>query len=218
MTRLVRNSRKARIGACFVGVLAVLGASLVGLPRRAVAGPSLNIIQITTYSSSSNDYVDSDRKLGLGFGALFGFSLNDNLILEPGIVYLNRNFDEIYRGIRGSINSKAIQIPVALKWKFLPFLSAGLGVYYSHTLGQLGLSVNGAELKQDYIGEVTTEVPWRYNSSEWGWLATVAGNMALTEKVDLIGDLRYQRHVRWEAFYTSSDLQLFVGLGIKEIF
>ena len=161
---------------------------------------------------------DFTREPGLGAGLSVDVDLvNGPFSFEGMLLFLNRNFKESYQGANADINSKVFNIPLLLRWQFVPNVSIGLGLFYSHAVGQLTVNSNGAQYKQSYNGDSVSKAPWQYNDSYGGWVGAFGARLPLAEDIDLFGDARYQRST-WSTFYVTSDFVFLVGLRFNNLF
>jgi hypothetical protein len=189
-------------------------------PPISAAAPSygLGVLGVGSYAGIGNDYgVNFTRQAGWGAG-LFGdvnWQGRSPISIRTEFLFINRTFIEGYQQASGTVTSKVLDIPVIMLWRFAPWASLGLGLYYRHTLGQLEIEANGVRYVEDYSDNPTYPDPWQYKISEWGWIAELSGNYPLSPRWDIVGELRYQRQLRWNSFYPTSDFSITVGMRLN---
>lgn len=150
-----------------------------------------------------------DGKTGIGGGIISEISINESFGLEIDLLYLNHKFSRKTSAIFGSevtstFSSGYINVPAILRYRPVPFLNLGAGVYYSRILSDWKVSAEGYGTQN-----------YNYSKSNFGALIA-AGLIIPMGTVSIVGDLRYLRSLSDSARESNemlkfADLQIILG-------
>ncbi|OFZ20655.1 MAG: hypothetical protein A2X94_04035 [Bdellovibrionales bacterium GWB1_55_8] len=169
-----------------------------------------NMSQPSLTASGTNNVLEGGN--GISFGGYVGFTMVPLLFsVEPGVFLVGQKYTSPVLGQTYSYN--AIQIPVIARFKALPFISPGLGLYYAMGMGDVSLEQAGQTTLTrtfDNLG---------LGSSAFGAVASLKAEFDLMPLISLVADARYNLALSNQSqssaqTFRISGVQVFAGAQI----
>ena len=192
-------------------MIRILVLFLALLPKISNAGVTvlggLNYANPSITTTSSLVSLTTSSNAAFGLGVLISKEFSPLIEVETGLLYLNEKFTTTTTTIAsGSVstmvfNSKRIHLPVMVRFTALPFLSAGVGVFYENGIGDLDLVTDGVASSSAFNSA-------GINKSDYGLDFDLRLKWPVLPKIDFVADLRSQWGVR-ERFMDSSQRTYF---------
>ncbi len=131
--------------------------------------------------------LEVDGKTAIGGGLATEFGIHEGVGLEIDLLYLSHRFsrdtaDIFGTAISSSFSAGFLHVPVLLRFRPIPLINLGLGVYYSRVLTSWTVNADG-------FGEQTLN----YGKNDFGFVAAVGTLIPITDVFSIVGDLRYTR-------------------------
>ena len=187
-----------------------------------VAGINWSTTTQSAATQSANQAASFSQSSGLGYtlGVLLAYSPVAALDLETGVIFSHHkvNYSDAFPGQVGSasVTYNNFQFPVVVRYGFLPFLSAGAGLYYARSVGPLTLNstIPGVSSSTTSFKTALT------NSNDYGFVfnarATAPLAMGMSAFLDaryLLGLLNLNQDGNPNDNYDNRELQLLAGIG-----
>ena len=175
--------------------IGVAGVAAIQNPRVERSGSLSSVTGATNY----------------GAGLVSELVFNPNVGLEIDLLYLNHTFSQLSseffgQSLSSTISSGAINIPILLRYRPIPFLNLGLGGYYSRVVTNWTVSAAG-------YNDTTTD----FGKNDLGVTAAIGGLLPLGNSLSVMGDFRVAQSLKEIKRSTGeavqfTDFQFVVGL------
>ncbi len=183
-------------------------------------GISLGLVGVANIQSPSIEHNSASTSLDgqttFGGGLTTEFYLQAGLSLEADLLYLQHEFNQktaefFGSSITSTFSSGHLQIPVLIRYRPIPFLSLGIGPYYSRVLTSWTVSASGQN-------STTTN----FGKNDYGALAAVGTSIPITGGLSASADIRYTRSFSETARSSGdavkfSNLQIMAGLRFETL-
>lgn len=170
------------------------------------AGPSLGIVGAASMQNpnvnKNGNSVSVDGSTAWGGGLTAEMDIAPGFGLEADLLYLSHKFSQNTAEFFGSsvsttYTSGYLHVPVLVRYRPIPFVNLGAGLYYSRV-------VKGWSVSADGHSDTSTD----FGKNDWGMALAIGSVIPLNEKIGLSVDLRYARSLT-DTSRTSGDAMKF---------
>jgi hypothetical protein len=164
--------------------------------------------QLTSLSSNygpNNDSSGGFTNGGLTSASTFGagFLVSDKIMptlsIEAGLLWQPRSYNQTLTSSTGNLSFgdtyNYVQIPVVVRYHFLNWLSAGLGLYYARIVGDIRFTETSTVPNLTFPSGTQTSSygPYGISLSDYGVIGAVGVKIPLGDSpLSIDGDMRYE--------------------------
>lgn len=191
------------------GLKAEEGSSTKGMSFGVIAGLVSDNPKLSNNDSNLSLSTDGNRMFAGGITA--EISLPVMFSLELDFIYMKRSFSQdtaefFGTNVSSTTSSGNIEFPLILRFRPIPFINPGFGVYYSRVVTSWTVSAD------NYTSTTTN-----YGKNDFGLVFALGTGIPLGSTIDIIADLRYTRSLNDSGGSTNKSLkfgqiQMFVGV------
>lgn len=194
----------------FAGGIALTSFLIARTTSAVSLTPVIGYVMPSASVSPTVGFKVASHSYSLCYGGLLDFKMFRTLFLETGGLYAVRGFKQLGETSPLEVTFNAIEIPLLLRYFFMPTVSVGMGAYFSHGLGTYSLKTDAGTASADY--SFTT-----YGADDYGLVASLALRFKLVPLTSLIVDGRYLyglQNISHDPSVSTSlrDLQVLTGI------
>jgi hypothetical protein len=196
--------------------LAILFAGMLPSSAQAFNLSVFAGVDFTNYQYSSPPAgLTQTEHVGLAFGTLAGFEINELFEIETGLIFALKQPEETLPGSASQTAAlRAFELPVLGRYNPIPWISLGAGLYYTEGFDPVNTSVSTfASGEPGYADTNTSKV-------DYGVIGSVQFRQVLSYEFRALLDVRYlyglnnvdQQSVSGPRYFR--DLQLVLGISV----
>lgn len=165
-----------------------------------------------TVSDTTGAAVSTDKKIGIGFGALVSVYSTTAFTLEAGLISLSRQY-ALSASPAETIGLKMLEVPILLRFDLLPIVSVSAGAYLALGMGDISKSNPTSSTTETYNAN-------SLGKTDYGLQASASLTLPILPTMKFLIDLRYLYGIanldtRAGASFKFSDIQLLGGIRIS---
>jgi hypothetical protein len=166
-----------------------------------------------TQHQGSNDYSWTGNS-ALDYGVSLSIPIfTPRFEIESGLFYLNSEVETNISNVDTTIDMHAVSIPLLFRFNFDPWVSVGVGGYYSMFKGNVEVSQPGNNYRQSYDA-------YGLSTSDAGLLFSLKAKLHITNDISFVFDGRYQHGLKNVALgsdlYNTRSIQALAGFSFED--